>query len=67
MNAKEYYAKHGKDKVEEIAIEAKTTLAYFRHLTTGYRYPSRKLALRLEKASGGEMSAAKLILGNLEH
>lgn len=49
-----------KTERERVAKEAETTVAYLFQLAGGHREPSVKLAMRLEKASGGLLSRRDL-------
>lgn len=46
----------------EFAVELGTTPSYLNQILTGYRSPSRKLARQIEQATGGEVSAAAMLL-----
>lgn len=63
MNARAYYEKYGIEACDEVCQKAGTKLSYFRQIMIGHRSPSPKLALRLEKASGGEMTKEALLWG----
>lgn len=63
MNAKDFLAKHGKERAEQVSLKAGTTFAYFLQLVYGNRFPSRKLASLLEESSEGEMTWQELLSG----
>lgn len=65
MNAADYLKKHGEGHCEAIARLAGTTLTYFKQCAEGKRCPSRKLAVRLEEASSGEMQRHELVFPEL--
>lgn len=49
------------DEVRIVAAAAGTTPEYFRQLAAGTRWPSRELALALERASRGRMTRLELL------
>jgi hypothetical protein len=61
MNAKQYLDKYGKTATESLALRAGTSFAYFYQIALGHSHPSRKMALRLVKESGGEMTLVELM------
>lgn len=60
MDAKKFYEEFGKKEAERVAIEAGTTMEYFKQLMYGNRNPSHKLAVKLETSSGGRMTRQRL-------
>lgn len=61
MNAKEFLDAFGADEAQRLAQASGTNLAYFRQIASGHRFPSRKLAEKLVKNSGGRLVASKLL------
>lgn len=49
-------------KQVDFARELGLTPSYLNQLLTGYRYPSRELARRIEQATKGKVKAAALLL-----
>jgi hypothetical protein len=64
VDAYEFNRTFGAKEAERVALEAGTTLAYFRQIVFGFRFPSRELALRLVEASSGRMTLHDLMYGN---
>ncbi len=62
MNAKEFLKQHGKQEVEKVCKQAKTSYAYFTQLASGNRRPSPELAARLVEASGGRLDFKTMLL-----
>jgi DNA-binding transcriptional regulator YdaS (Cro superfamily) len=60
MDAKEFLKLYGLVEGEKVAKAAGTKLVYLRQISTGFRDPSPKLAILLEKASNGRMSRKQL-------
>ena len=60
MDAKTFLETFGEPEAERVAKEAGTNLAYFKQIMYLARSPSPKLALRLEKASGGRLTRESL-------
>lgn len=61
MNLKTYFIKY-KTKRKDFC---KTVGIHYQHLNNilrGVRYPSRALAMRIEKATGGKVKAVSLLL-----
>lgn len=62
MNAKDFLEKYGRERASAVAVAAGTNIAYFSQIAHGHRSPSRKLAKRLEDASGGDMTFIELMM-----
>ncbi|MBE0436953.1 MAG: hypothetical protein IBX56_14245 [Methylomicrobium sp.] len=60
MDMRTFLKTTSKTERERVAKEAETTVAYLFQLAGGHREPSVKLAMRLEKASGGLLSRRDL-------
>lgn len=60
MDAKVFYESFGAEESERVAIEAGTTLDYFKQIMYGNRFPSHQLAKRLEEASEGRITRYSL-------
>lgn len=60
MNIEQYFERHGTKHVASVASRAGTNLAYLRQCKYGVRRVSASLALMLESASDGEMTAREL-------
>ena len=60
MNLEQFFDKHGTSRVEDIARAAGTNLAYLRQCKYGTRRMSADLAVKMEAASGREMTAQEL-------
>ena len=60
MNLHAYFAKYKTETIADIATRAGSSLAYLQHCKYGNRRMSADLALWLEWASNGEMTAAEL-------
>lgn len=60
MNAQDFIAQYP-DEVPTVCQMAGTNVIYFKQLAAGVRYPSRDLALALERASGGRMTRLELL------
>lgn len=56
MDAKTFYELFGAEEAERVAVQAGTTLDYFRQIMYGNRNPSHKLTKRLEAESGGRLT-----------
>lgn len=63
MNVKEFLKQYPQE-AEAVAKSAGTSVAYLRQLAGYHRYPSRNLALKLEKASGGRLTLIDLLIPN---
>lgn len=61
MDAKAFLNSVSEDEARRVCEDVGTTLVYLKQLATGFRYPSRKLALALEEASDGRMLAERLV------
>jgi DNA-binding transcriptional regulator YdaS (Cro superfamily) len=59
MNLKTYITKHGDQK--KLAKKLKLHHVYFNALVNLRRTPSRKLALKIQKETGGQVTAAELL------
>ncbi len=60
MNLEQFFDKHGTSHVEDVARSAGTNLAYLRQCKYGTRRMSADLAVKIEAASGREMTAQEL-------
>lgn len=60
MDMRTFLKTTSKTERERVAKEVETTVAYLFQLAGGHRKPSVKLAMRLEKASGGLLSRRDL-------
>ena len=60
MNAKSFMKKYPSE-LEAVCEKAKTSVGYFQQIAYGNRFPSRALALALEKASDERMTAEELM------
>ena len=60
MDIPTYFQQHGIHARRELARAAGTKLIYLRQIRHGLRRPSAELALRLEHASGGLITAREL-------
>ena len=60
MNLQQFFDKHGTSRVEDVARAAGTNLAYLRQCKYGTRRMSADLAVKMEAASGREMTAQEL-------
>lgn len=60
MNLEQFFDKHGTSRVEDVARAAGTNLAYLRQCKYGTRRMSADLAVKMEAASGREMTAPEL-------
>lgn len=60
MNAQDFLTTYP-DEVLAVCQTAGTNVTYFKQLVAGLRYPSRDLALALERASGGRMTRMELL------
>lgn len=60
MDMRTFLKTTSKTERERVAKEVETTVAYLFQLAGGHREPSVKLAMRLEKASGGLLSRRDL-------
>lgn len=67
MDAREFLDTYGFEEARRVAESAGTNFAYFWQLANGYRFPSRDLAVKLEKASDGRMSRVALIWPGWRH
>ncbi len=63
--AQAFLDKFGDEEAEQVCLLAGTSLVYFKQCCEGRRTPSRKLAEKLEIASGGRLSRAKLVWPDL--
>ena len=61
MNAKQFLDAVGREKAEQVAIAAGTTMEYFCHIAYGNRRPSFELAERLVAASKNKMKLVPLL------
>lgn len=61
MNARQYHALYGVAKCREVCDAAGITMKHFYALIRGDRYPSRRLARRLEVSSGAEITFNDLL------
>ena len=62
MDVRTFLREHRKNpsEIEQVALAAQTTVAYLQQLAGGYRLPSAKLTLALERASGRRMTRYEL-------
>ncbi len=60
MNLQTYFAQHGTPGAKALAERVGSSVAYLQHCKYGNRRMSADLALRLEWASGGELTAPEL-------
>jgi DNA-binding transcriptional regulator YdaS (Cro superfamily) len=60
MNLNAYFKCHGHQAAGEVAKKAGTTLGYLRGCLYGQRRMSADVAIRLEAATDGEMTAIEL-------
>ncbi|KAB2928259.1 MAG: helix-turn-helix domain-containing protein [Candidatus Contendobacter sp.] len=60
MNLKDFFASHDTAHVAMVAATARTSLGYLRGCLYGQRRMSADLAIRLEHASAGLMTAREL-------
>lgn len=61
MDAKQFLEKFGNHEAEQVSQAAGTTLAYFKQIAYGHRFPSRGLAKRLVDASDNRLDIMKLL------
>lgn len=55
MNIKQYTKKYGRQAAASLAEEVGTKAVYLSQIASGFRHPSRILALALERATSGEI------------
>jgi hypothetical protein len=67
MNCHEYIAKHGANKMIEVAKQAGTSAAYIRHILYGTKVCGRATANKLEAMSGGELKAADIVFNSMRN
>jgi len=60
MNITDWMKQASAERKAEVAAEAGTTVDYLYQLSGGHREPSHRMAKRLHRASGGEMSLAAM-------
>lgn len=60
MNLHAYFNQHRSETIAAIAERAGSNLSYLQHCKYGNRRMSADLAIRLEWASGGELTAREL-------
>jgi DNA-binding transcriptional regulator YdaS (Cro superfamily) len=60
MNLQALFATYPKTTIAAIARQAGTSLGYLEHVTKGRRRMSADLAILLEHATGGELTAREL-------
>lgn len=60
MNLQAFFAMYPKTAIAAIAQQAGTSLGYLEHITKGRRRMSADLAILLEHATGGELTAREL-------
>ena len=60
MNAKLFMKNHPSE-LNVVCQKANTSVGYFQQIAYGNRFPSRALALALERASNGIMTAEELM------
>lgn len=60
MDAKDFLEKYGREKAEQVAVDAGTKFVYFQQIASGFRKPSPQLTLRLVEASGGRLKKKAL-------
>ena len=60
MNLEEFFSSHDTAYVAVVAVKARTSLGYLRGCRYGQRRMSADLAVWLEYASDGEMTASEL-------
>ncbi len=60
MNMHAYLQQFSKAEIETLAAATGTKPIYLRQIATGFRRPSIALALKLEHASGGLITAREL-------
>ena len=61
MNARKFLDLYGRERAKEVALSAGTTWQYFYQIANRWRRPSAKLAVRLSKASNGELTLIDLV------
>jgi len=61
VNAAEFREKYGREYAYKIAKKAGISPVWFNAICNRWQIPSRKTALALDEASGGEMDAGELI------
>ena len=60
MNLQTFFKKHSTTDIQAIAEQAGTSVAYLRNCKYGQRQMSADLAIWLEYATGGELTAREL-------
>ena len=60
MNLEQFFDNYGTARVEDVARAAGTNIAYLRQCKYGARRMSADLAVKIEAASGREMTAQEL-------
>jgi len=60
MDAARFYKTHDRDEIENVCRKAKIKFSYFKQVALGNGRFSAKAALRLAKASSGEMTKEEL-------
>ncbi|MBK8123967.1 MAG: helix-turn-helix domain-containing protein [Dokdonella sp.] len=60
MNLEQFFDNYGTARVEDVARAAGTNLAYLRQCKYGARRMSADLAVKMEDASAGVMTASEL-------
>lgn len=66
MNAQQFLDLYGWKRAERVAADAGTTRAYFWQVATGRRNASPALAVRIVRASGGEIDFHSLVWSTAE-
>lgn len=61
MNAEQFLNIYGRERAKQVAADAGTTWQYFYQIANRWRRPSAKLAMKLAKSSGGEMTVSDLV------
>lgn len=64
LHAAAFLQDHGREEAARVCAAAGTTLVYFEQVAKGDRNFSRKLAEKLEEASGGRLDRVALVFGS---
>lgn len=57
MKLQEFYKMVGGAEIDNLAARVGVTAMHMRHCARGFRIPSRKLAIKIEQATGGKVTA----------
>ncbi len=60
MDMKTFIAREGRDAARRLAVECGTKYIYLTQIASGFRRPSGRLTLLLERYSGGKLSRYEL-------